>query len=105
MIFWIACLGGLVVAYFLGAIPTGYLAGHLLKGVDLREHGSASTGATNVLRTLGKRAFWAVLFIDVLKGGSRRAALVAAIHPPAPLEGSGSRTLGAPRPQIHDLFF
>lgn len=68
MIFWIACLGGLVVAYFLGAIPTGYLAGHLLKGVDLREHGSASTGATNVLRTLGKRAFWAVLFIDVLKG-------------------------------------
>lgn len=68
MIFWIACLGGLVVAYCLGAIPTGYLAGHLLKGVDLREHGSTSTGATNVLRTLGKRAFWAVLFIDVLKG-------------------------------------
>ena len=55
-------------AYLLGSIPTGYLAGKWLKGIDIREHGSGSTGATNVLRNLGKPAAIAVLGIDVLKG-------------------------------------
>ena len=68
MAFWIAGAAGLVIAYLLGAIPTGYLAGRLLKGIDIREHGSRSTGATNVLRTLGKWPALAVLVIDVLKG-------------------------------------
>jgi glycerol-3-phosphate acyltransferase PlsY len=68
MTFWIAGAAGLVIAYLLGSIPTGYLAGKLLKGIDIREHGSRSTGATNVLRTLGKWPALAVLVIDVLKG-------------------------------------
>lgn len=68
MVFWIACIVGLAVAYLLGATPTGYIAGRLLKGVDIREHGSRSTGATNVLRTLGKGPAAAVLLVDVLKG-------------------------------------
>ena len=68
MAFWIAGAIGLVIAYLLGSIPTGYLAGKLLKGIDIREHGSRSTGATNVLRTLGKWPALAVLVIDVLKG-------------------------------------
>lgn len=59
---------GLVVAYFLGAIPTGYLAGRLFKGIDVRDYGSRSTGATNVLRTVGKWPAAAVLVVDVLKG-------------------------------------
>jgi len=54
MVFWIASGIGLAVAYLFGSTPTGYLAGRLLKGVDIRAHGSGSTGATNVLRTLGK---------------------------------------------------
>lgn len=57
-----------MVAYLLGSIPTGYLAGRLLKGIDIRQHGSGSTGATNVLRTLGKGPALAVLLVDVLKG-------------------------------------
>ena len=68
MAFWIASAVGLVIAYLLGSIPTGYLAGKLLIGIDIREHGSRSTGATNVLRTLGKWPALAVLVIDVLKG-------------------------------------
>lgn len=64
----IASAAGLVIAYLLGSIPTGYLAGRLLGGIDIREHGSRSTGATNVLRTLGKWPALAVLIIDVLKG-------------------------------------
>jgi acyl phosphate:glycerol-3-phosphate acyltransferase len=68
MDFWIASAVGLVIAYLLGATPTGYLAGKLLKGIDIREHGSKSTGATNVLRTLGKWPALVVLIVDVLKG-------------------------------------
>src|SRR5215813_8012125 len=70
MTFWIACLIGLVIAYLLGATPTGYLAGKLLRGIDIREHGSKSTGATNVLRTLGKWPALVVLLIDVAKGAA-----------------------------------
>lgn len=68
MVFWIASLAGLAIAYLLGSMPTGYLAGKLLRGIDIREHGSRSTGATNILRTLGKWPALAVLLIDVLKG-------------------------------------
>jgi len=68
MVFWIAGALGLAIAYLFGATPTGYLAGKWLKGVDIREHGSKSTGATNVLRTLGVWPFSLVLLVDVLKG-------------------------------------
>src|SRR6476661_1354981 len=68
MVLWIASADGLVIAYLLGSTPTGYLAGKLLKGIDIREHGSKSTGATNVLRTLGKWPALVVLVVDVLKG-------------------------------------
>jgi glycerol-3-phosphate acyltransferase PlsY len=68
MVLWIASAVVLVIAYLLGSTPTGYLAGMLLKGIDIREHGSKSTGATNVLRTLGKWPALAVLIVDVLKG-------------------------------------
>lgn len=63
-------MGGLLIliAYLLGAIPSGYAIGRFLKGIDIREHGSGSTGATNVLRTVNKPAAIAVLVIDSLKG-------------------------------------
>jgi acyl phosphate:glycerol-3-phosphate acyltransferase len=61
-------IGIFLVAYLLGSFPTGYLAGKLLKGIDIREHGSGSTGATNVLRTLGKVPGSIVLLIDAVKG-------------------------------------
>ncbi len=63
------------LAYLLGSIPTGYLAGKLLKGIDIRQEGSGSTGATNVLRTLGKAPAIAVLLIDILKGVAAIAAV------------------------------
>ena len=67
----------LIAAYLLGSIPTGYLAGRLLKGIDIREQGSGSTGATNVLRTLGKGPAIVVLLIDALKGVSAIALINA----------------------------
>lgn len=68
MAFWIAGGVAVAIAYLLGSTPTGYLAGKLLKDIDIREHGSKSTGATNVLRTLGKGPALVVLLVDVLKG-------------------------------------
>ena len=70
MVFWIASVVGLAIAYLFGSTPTGYLAGKLLKGIDIREHGSKSIGATNVLRTLGKWPALVVLLVDVLKGAA-----------------------------------
>ena len=58
----------LILAYLLGALPFSILAGKLLKGIDIREHGSGNAGATNTFRVLGKKAGIPVLFLDVLKG-------------------------------------
>jgi acyl phosphate:glycerol-3-phosphate acyltransferase len=67
-VFWMASAVGLAIAYLFGSAPTGYVAGKLLNGIDIREHGSKSIGATNVLRTLGKWPALVVLLVDVLKG-------------------------------------
>ncbi len=56
-----------VVGYLCGAIPVGWIAGKALRGIDVRDYGSGATGATNVLRTLGARAFLFVLVADALK--------------------------------------
>ena len=58
----------LFLGYFFGSFPSGYLAGKIVKGIDIRSLGSGSTGATNVLRHIGKRAAITVFLIDVLKG-------------------------------------
>ena len=58
----------IVASYLVGAIPMGYIAGRVLKGIDIREYGSGVIGATNVLRTLGKGPFVAVLLADAMKG-------------------------------------
>ncbi|BAY14993.1 acyl-phosphate glycerol-3-phosphate acyltransferase [Nostoc sp. HK-01] len=69
MAIWLSLCGAiLVVAYLLGSFPTGYIAVKQLKGIDIRAVGSGSTGATNVLRTLGKVPGAFVLGIDCLKG-------------------------------------
>lgn len=60
----------LVVAYLLGAFPTGYLLCRWLRGIDIRTQGSGSTGATNVLRTLGKGPGLTVLLVDIAKGAA-----------------------------------
>ena len=58
----------ILISYLLGSIPTGFLFGKLLKNIDLRLIGSGSTGATNVLRNVGKWPALFVFIIDVGKG-------------------------------------
>jgi glycerol-3-phosphate acyltransferase PlsY len=57
-----------LVAYLIGSIPVAYIFGRLLKGIDIREHGSGNMGATNAFRVLGKGPGTAVLVLDVIKG-------------------------------------
>ncbi|NEP18417.1 MAG: glycerol-3-phosphate 1-O-acyltransferase PlsY [Leptolyngbya sp. SIO4C1] len=73
--FWLIVGGIWMTAYLLGSIPTGYIIAKLLRGIDIREHGSGNTGATNVFRVVGKTAGSLVLLIDILKGAS--AVLIA----------------------------
>ena len=58
----------ILISYFLGSFPTGFLFGKVLKNIDLRFIGSGSTGATNVLRNIGKWPAFFVFIIDVGKG-------------------------------------
>ena len=65
----------LILGYLLGSLPSGWLAGRWLKNIDIRELGSGSTGATNVLRQVGKGPALVVFLIDVGKGAA--AVLIA----------------------------
>ena len=58
----------ILISYLLGSIPTGFLIGKYLKNIDLRTLDSGSTGATNVLRNVGKWPALFVFIIDVGKG-------------------------------------
>jgi glycerol-3-phosphate acyltransferase PlsY len=80
--------GILLAGYLLGSLPSGYLAGRLLAGVDIREAGSGSTGATNVLRVVGKGPALVVFLLDVLKG-TAAVLLAKVVLGGAGLEGTG----------------
>lgn len=71
----------LPAGYLLGSIPFGWLAGRWLAGIDLRQEGSGSTGATNVLRVLGKGPALAVFLLDVLKGTAAVLLAKAVLQP------------------------
>ncbi len=58
----------LVLGYFFGCIQNAYIAGKVLKGIDIREHGSGNSGATNALRVLGTKVGICVFLADALKG-------------------------------------
>ena len=57
-----------VLAYFIGAIPSGYIIGRVFYGVNLKKVGSGNIGATNAYRELGAKAGLAVFLCDFLKG-------------------------------------
>ncbi len=59
---------GVIVSYLIGSMPTALWVGKAFYGLDIREHGSGNSGATNTFRVLGKKAGSAVLLIDIIKG-------------------------------------
>ena len=79
----------ILAGYLLGSMPWGYWLPRLLKGVNIREAGSGSTGAANVWRTMGFKIGLGVALLDIAKGfaaaglglwlGNERIGLLAGI--------------------------
>ena len=66
IVFWMSFY--FILSYILGSIPSGLIIGKVFKDIDIRQHGSKNTGATNAIRVLGfKYGNWAFVF-DVAKG-------------------------------------
>jgi glycerol-3-phosphate acyltransferase PlsY len=57
-----------IIGYLLGSIPFGLIISKRKAKIDIRHYGSGKTGGTNVLRTLGRKAFLMVAALDILKG-------------------------------------
>jgi len=58
----------IILGYLLGSIPTAYIAGRLVRGVDIRRVGDANVGAANAFHRLGKKVGVVVGIIDAGKG-------------------------------------
>lgn len=63
-----ALIRAIIISYLIGSIPTAYIFGRIVKGVDIRKHGSGNVGATNAFRVLGAGFGITVLLLDALKG-------------------------------------
>lgn len=81
------------LAYLLGSLPSGYLAGRM-RGVDIRRVGSRNVGATNVFRTLGKGIGIAVMAIDIAKGVAAVLIARALAGDPWTLVAAGAAIVG-----------
>ncbi len=57
----------LIVAYLIGSINTSILVSKVMIKDDIRNHGSGNAGATNALRTLGKKGAAMVVLGDAIK--------------------------------------
>ncbi|MBN8828484.1 MAG: glycerol-3-phosphate 1-O-acyltransferase PlsY [Sphingobacteriia bacterium] len=57
-----------IIAYFFGSIPFGFLISKVMAGIDIRKTGSGNIGATNVMRSLGKKAAIYTWILDSAKG-------------------------------------
>ena len=57
-----------ITAYLIGSISTAVWIGKAYYGIDIRQHGSGNSGATNTFRVLGKRPGTIVMLIDIFKG-------------------------------------
>jgi glycerol-3-phosphate acyltransferase PlsY len=61
-------LASMIIAYILGSIPFGLILSRSMAGVDVREWGSGKVGATNVMRSAGRKVAIISGLLDILKG-------------------------------------
>ncbi len=64
----IVVIGIAILSYLIGSINFSIILSKLISGKDIRESGSGNAGATNMLRTHGKKMGVITLLLDVLKG-------------------------------------
>ena len=58
----------IITAYFIGSIPTALIISRKFFGIDIREYGSGTMGATNAFRILGAKFGTIIMVLDILKG-------------------------------------
>lgn len=58
----------LILSYLVGSIPTSIIISKMVRGIDIREHGSGNAGGSNVFRVLGWKYGVLVIILDALKG-------------------------------------
>ncbi len=61
-------LSSAVISYLLGSISSAIIVSKVFYGKDIRNSGSGNAGATNALRTFGKKAGLTVFLFDFFKG-------------------------------------
>ena len=64
-----------LASYLLGSIPIAYLTGKALRGIDIRQVGSATAGASNVYQSVAR---WAVVPVGLLQIGQGMAGVALA---------------------------
>ena len=83
----------IILSYLLGAVPFGLLFAKAFSGVDVRTVGSRNIGATNVLRSSGKKAAILTLLADMLKGFLPPVVVMLAFHDDALSAVSGAAAI------------
>jgi glycerol-3-phosphate acyltransferase PlsY len=58
----------IIISFLAGSTPFGFIIAKLYKGIDIRQHGSGNSGATNVFRVLGPVPGIIAFIFDFLKG-------------------------------------
>ncbi|MBN1300941.1 MAG: glycerol-3-phosphate 1-O-acyltransferase PlsY [Melioribacteraceae bacterium] len=69
----------LILSYLIGSIPTSIIVSKIVRGIDIREHGSGNAGGSNVFRVLGWKYGVLVIILDALKG-SLAVILIARLY-------------------------
>lgn len=65
---YLIIIAAAVISYLIGSVNFSILISKVISGKDIRESGSGNAGATNMLRTYGKKMGVLTLLLDVLKG-------------------------------------
>ena len=79
----------LFLSYLTGSFPTSIIIGKIVKGIDIREHGSGNAGGTNVFRILGWKPALIVVLIDVFKGWLPTAIYAMHLFQNQPINDTG----------------
>jgi len=75
-----------VLSYLVGSVPNSIIVSKMVRGIDIRQHGSGNAGGTNVMRVLGWRYGIFVIILDAVKG-IIAVILIARLHyGPLPFE-------------------
>jgi len=79
----------LLLSFVTGSIPTSIIFGKIIKGIDIREHGSGNAGGTNVFRVLGWKPALTVVIIDIFKGWLPTAIYATVLFKGQPISDVG----------------